>query len=386
MSLTAVLRSLIVCCLVTAPAYAAADSYWVGLASFRGITNAERYRDDAAPSFAERLTIRQFDGPQGTYFRVMAGPYVSEGRARTAVTELRQRGFDTAWYVIERGEPTLIASPTPAPAPAAPPSPGVPVAQPREASPDAQAPVAPAEAAVDEALPEEVRVAAQDGRSIRLPRVSHSKIRIDGFVDEAAWQSVPYVDEFRVIEPDTLTPGIHPTQLRVAYSDRGIYASAVMQQPPDSLVGRLTGRDVRDNRDSVSITLDTSGEGRYGFWFGVNLGDSLMDGTVLPERQFSSDWDGPWVGRSQRLDDGWSAEFFIPWGVVAMPAAGEVRDMGMYVSRKVAYLDERWAWPALAPTQAKFMSALQTLEMRRRATASAVQRVSVSSDGPRLHR
>jgi hypothetical protein len=136
-----------------------------------------------------------------------------------------------------------------------------------------------------------------------------------------------------------------------------------MYQPADTLVRRLSGRDARDNRDSLSVTIDTSGEGRYGFWFGINLGDSLMDGTVLPERSFTSDWDGPWYGRSQQTEDGWSAELFIPWGIVSMPASGEVRTMGMYVSRKVAYLDERWAWPALPPTQSKFMSALQPLEL-----------------------
>ena len=100
--------------------------------------------------------------------------------------------------------------------------------------------------------------------------------------------------------------------------------------------------------------MDTSGEGRYGFWFGVNLGDSLMDGTVLPERIFTSDWDGPWYGRSQETAHGWTAEMFIPWGVVSMPASGDIRNMGLYASRKVAYKDERWGFPALPPTQPKF--------------------------------
>ena len=45
------------------------------------------------------------------------------------------------------------------------------------------------------------------------------------------------------------------------------------------LIARLSSRDDRAiNRDSINLTLDTSGEGRYGFWFGVNLGDTLNDG------------------------------------------------------------------------------------------------------------
>ena len=138
-----------------------------------------------------------------------------------------------------------------------------------------------------------------------------------------------------------------------------------MDQPADSLIARLSGRDSRQiNRDNINITLDTSGEGRYGYWFGINLGDSLMDGTVLPERQFTSDWDGAWRGASQVTENGWSAEFHIPWGTVSMPQTGELRRLGLYMSRKVAYRDERWGWPALPDTVPKFMSALQTLTVR----------------------
>lgn len=211
-----------------------------------------------------------------------------------------------------------------------------------------------------------VTLPAAAAHSMQMTRINPevTPITIDGHLHEPVWQTIPVIDDFVVLEPDTLEPGVHPTFLRVAYSDKGLYVAADLHQPQDTVVLRLSGRDTRDNRDSVSVTVDTSGEGRYGFWFGVNLGDSLMDGTVLPERSFTSDWDGPWYGRSQITDTGWSMEMFIPWGVVSMPVAGDVRSMGMYVSRKVAYKDERWGWPALPPTQSKFMSSLQSMELK----------------------
>ena len=220
--------------------------------------------------------------------------------------------------------------------------------------------------AVAAELPDALALHASSGKTLTLTRIDpeQTPIKIDGHLHEAVWQRVPVIDDFVVLEPDTLQPGTHPTYLRVAYSDKGLYVAAELHQPKETLVLRLSGRDVRDNRDSVSVTVDTSGEGRYGFWFGVNLGDSLMDGTVLPERNFTSDWDGPWYGRSQVTDAGWSMEMFIPWGVVSMPASGDTRQMGMYVSRKVAYKDERWGWPTLPPTQSKFMSSLQSMELQ----------------------
>ena len=201
-------------------------------------------------------------------------------------------------------------------------------------------------------------------RLVRLPE--GAEIRIDGVLDEAHWARLPGWDEFKVIEPDTLADPRHATIIRITYDDVGIYVGAEMHQPPETRIRRLSGRDGRAlSRDSINLTLDTSGEGRYGFWFGVNLGDTLMDGTVLPERNFSIDWDGPWRGRSADTDYGWSAELFVPWATVSMPATGEVRRMGLYLSRKVAYVDERWGWPALPSTEPKFMSALQTIEMER---------------------
>ena len=139
-----------------------------------------------------------------------------------------------------------------------------------------------------------------------------------------------------------------------------------MALEPDTLIRRLSGRYVFSglNRDNINLTLDTSGDGRYGFWFGINLGDSLMDGTVLAEYRFSNEWDGPWRGASVETNTSWSAEFFIPWSAVSMPNAKEVRNMGIYVSRKVAYLDKRWGWPALPSTKPKFLSVLQPVELR----------------------
>jgi hypothetical protein len=212
---------------------------------------------------------------------------------------------------------------------------------------------------------ETTNIAPTETLRIRRYLGDQPPVTVDGRLDEPIWRELPAFDEFVVLEPDTLERGPYATLVRFLYTDQGLYVGVAMEQPKHTLIKRLSGRDVRElNRDSINITLDTSGEGRYAYWFGVNLGDSLMDGTAIPERQFSSEWDGPWRGASAETDDGWSAEFFIPWGTVSMPASGDARKMGVYLSRKVAHLDQRWGWPALPSTQPKFLSALQPIEMQ----------------------
>ena len=196
----------------------------------------------------------------------------------------------------------------------------------------------------------------------RLDEDAH--MRIDGRLDEPAWADLEVHDDFRLIDPDTLEPAVLPTELVMFYNDRGLYVGARMTQDPDTLVEYLSGRDQGFlNRDYFSFTLDTSGEGRYGFWFQLNLGDSKSDGTILPTRNYDFSWDGAWWGATARTDSGWSAEFFVPWSLVNMPKANGMRTMGIFAQRKVAHADETHAWPPLPWTKPKFMSEFQRLSL-----------------------
>ena len=209
----------------------------------------------------------------------------------------------------------------------------------------------------------EVIVAAGD--AIRIQRINpqQTEIVIDGHLDEAAWATPPVLAQMRVVEPDTLLVPPYKTEFRMLYTDKGIYVAFDMEQPRDTIVKRFTRRDeFKVNRDNVSFTLDTSGQGLYAYWMNLSLGDVQMDGTVRPERRFSRKWDGAWYGATQTTQKGWSAEYYIPWSLMAMPKVDGVRRIGIYITRKVAHLNERWSWPGLPESQPKFLSALQPLE------------------------
>lgn len=213
-----------------------------------------------------------------------------------------------------------------------------------------------------------ITVALEQNEPLVLQQWEHKQadIKIDGRLDETAWQHAMAIRQLKVTEPDTLVAPAYDTEVRLFYTERGVYVSFDMEQPADTLVRRLSSRDNRDvKRDYVSFTLDTSGSARYAYWMTLALGDTQMDGTALPERQFSSNWDGAWWGATMETDLGWSAEFFVPWSQMTMPRqeSDGSRQMGFYGARVVAHLNERWAWPALPQSQPKFMSAFQSLEL-----------------------
>ena len=362
--------------------------YQVSIGSYKSKANAEKAAAKAARELGNGYSVEATQTSSGSLYRVLSEPLRSRGAADLVSAKARRANITGAW-VLTRNRPA-VASTNNAPSapsrslPTTEEALGLPTsgARPESGAKISSAKSSPINDDVNaprsgvqvlngrKGIP--VSLAGQSGGvtnagalSIRRTDEAQTPFKIDGILDEPIWQEITVIDEFVTVEPDTLKKGIYETQVKIAYTDKGLYVAADMEQPRDTQIRRLSGRDVffNLNRDSINLTLDTSGEGLYGFWFGINLGDSLMDGSVLPEKRFSNEWDGPWLGASQQYDERWTAEFFIPWSAISMPAATDKRNMGIYFSRKVAHLDERWGWPALPFTKPKFMSALQQLEM-----------------------
>tara|TARA_R110002072_G_scaffold4663_8_gene32658 strand:- start:40228 stop:42633 length:2406 start_codon:yes stop_codon:yes gene_type:complete len=201
----------------------------------------------------------------------------------------------------------------------------------------------------------------------QLTRMEEDQVRIvlDGRLDEAVWQQVPTIDGMRVITPDTLAESSLRTETRIFYTERGIYVGVMNYQDADTLVARMTPRDTRLERDGVVISIDASGDGLYGYMMRVNLGGSKTDGTILAERQFNMQWDGPWDAETSVVDGGWVAEYFIPWSMMALPqVSGETRQIGFYTERQVGHLNETWSFPPLPSTVNEFLSAFHRFELQ----------------------
>lgn len=189
-------------------------------------------------------------------------------------------------------------------------------------------------------------------------------IDLDGALDESVWGNIPVIDDMRVIQPDTLANSSERTETRLFYTAQGIYVGVVNFQAPSTLLPRMSSRDRDIQRDGFRVVIDASGSGLYGYSMRINLGDSMSDATVLPERLLNREWDGSWNARTQVTEEGWTAEFFIPWSMMALPQQEEVRTIGIYLEREVAGLGEIWSWPALPETGNGFLSGFQHFTLR----------------------
>lgn len=205
----------------------------------------------------------------------------------------------------------------------------------------------------------------------QLTQIDHATagITLDGFIDESVWDDLPVIDGMKVIDPDTLEDAPYETHIRFFYTERGIYVSSMNFQPKETLIARMTSRDNFLPRDGFVVSIDASGEGLYGYFLRLNLGGTLTDATILAERQFNRQWNGSWDGRTQELENGWSAEMFIPWSMMALPqttdTVNSTRTMGLYFERQIGHMaGNAIANPPLPRTVNEYLSAFEKYEYK----------------------
>ena len=351
--------------LFPANAQAAEPAVEVVFGSYTLAENLARNQQRLQTQLGIATTTKQVEVKGQYYFRLLSLP-TDERSARDLRDRARRHGYPGAWLLRGVTQPAPADPPlslTRRAPPAQPPAqaaerPVSALAADQSTSASSQAPTA-----EPQPVPITLQLAGTAGDPIVVPFIEDANVALDGLATETVWQGAVIHDEMKVIDPDSLAKPDYATRTRLFFTNRGLYVAAQMDQPQSTLVARLSSRDQFINRDAFGITLDTSGEGLYGYWFKVNLGGSLMDGKVVPERNFTEQWDGAWRGESKRTATGWSVEMFLPWSMMALPVSSGERRIGIWIDRKVAHSDEQYGWPALPFTDPKFMSALQPLAL-----------------------
>ena len=102
-------------------------------------------------------------------------------------------------------------------------------------------------------------------------------------------------------------------------------------------------RDANLNSDDrISIVLDTYRDRRNAFYFSTNPAGALVDGLVFANGQSNNEWDAIWTVRTRRTEQGWSAEFAIPFKSLSFSTGRTV--WGFNFSRNIHRKLEEARW------------------------------------------
>ncbi|HVG59548.1 MAG TPA: DUF5916 domain-containing protein [Hyalangium sp.] len=178
-------------------------------------------------------------------------------------------------------------------------------------------------------------VARDEGPRVVAVRTSEAP-RVDGRMDEPAWEQAPVFTAFRQTFPSEGAPPSERTELKVLYDDAYVYFGVVCHDSQPALINRRLGR--RDNppvSDKVTVMLDPMRERRTAYAFTVNAGGVLQDGLYSDETEFSTDWDAVWDASASEHPGGWSAELRIPLSALRFSLAAE-QLWGVNIRRELA--------------------------------------------------
>jgi hypothetical protein len=199
---------------------------------------------------------------------------------------------------------------------------------------------------------------ARSAPSLRALRIQDGfDLRLDGLLDEPAWQDADRVNGFRQREPLEGEPATEDTEVRVLYDGEYLYIGVrAFDSEPDRIVARQLERDSplgiarfgpSGGDDAVEIILDTFHDRRNAYYFATNPQGVLVDGLITDE-SFRADlnWDAVWDVRARITPEGWSAEFQIPLRSIRFPARDGEQTWGFNVQRAVMRKNEQSLWTA----------------------------------------
>jgi len=137
---------------------------------------------------------------------------------------------------------------------------------------------------------------------------------LDGVMDETRWGEAPVATGFVQYEPDEGEPATERTEARVLYGSEALYVfMRAWDSRPDSIVGQVTRRDQVCYSDALGVVIDSYFDRRTAFHFAVNPVGVKYDIYRYDDTSQDFGWDAVWEVATSRDDQGWSAEFRIPY-------------------------------------------------------------------------
>jgi hypothetical protein len=216
----------------------------------------------------------------------------------------------------------------------------------------------PASAAQDE---------AQSGAShfyeYRIVR-ANMHIALDGLLTESAWAEAQTIGEIRQREPHPGETASERTDVRLLFDEQNIYVGVMcFDSEPGRIIATQMARDSDlSTDDKIEILFDTFHDRRNGYYFATNPVGVLVDALIIENGQaMNLEWDSIWDIRTARLENGWSAEFAIPFKTLSFKAGQGEWGFNFARTIKRKFEEDRWASPRL---DAKFQQVSEAGSMK----------------------
>jgi hypothetical protein len=189
------------------------------------------------------------------------------------------------------------------------------------------------------------QAAAPPTKQAQAVRVPNESFHLDGRPDEAHWRDAPAITDFIQKEPVFGVAPSEAMELRFAYDDHALWVGARMEVKGRKLQAPLTRRDSTSTSEHLWISLDTYLDRRTAYSFGVSAAGVRLDFVHRSDSEWDRDtgFDPVWQAKAHQDENGWTAEFRIPFSQLRFNAA-ETQVWGLNVDRWIPSKNEDVFW------------------------------------------
>ena len=186
--------------------------------------------------------------------------------------------------------------------------------------------------------------------------------KIDGIIDDAAWNAVEWTSDFVENQPDNGTAPTEQTKFKIVYDDKNIYfAFRCFDADPAGIVKRLSRRDGFEG-DWIEINIDSYNDDRTGFSFTITAAGVKGDEFISDNgNDWDSSWNPIWYAKTQIDDEGWTAEMRIPLSQLRFSNKQE-QEWGLQSTRRYFRNEERSLWQPVLPNAPGWVSEFGVLK------------------------
>ena len=170
--------------------------------------------------------------------------------------------------------------------------------------------------------------------------------KIDGLIDDAAWDLVEWTSDYVEFQPDVGTPPTEQTKMKIIYDEKNLYVAFKCYQEDPATIERRMGRRDDFPGDWVEINLDSFGDDRTGFSFTVSASGVKGDEFISNNGNFDDSWNPIWYTDVNVDDEGWTAEIRIPLSQLRFGNDQE-QVWGLQSTRRYFNNEERSLWQPL---------------------------------------
>lgn len=194
--------------------------------------------------------------------------------------------------------------------------------------------------------PPEYRQGTDSNPTMDAVRISsNNEVRLDGFLDEAAWKTAPIATGFTQRFPEDGGKPSQRTEARILYTDSHIFVGIMAYETnPDSINNPLFRRDSDENSDWVYVAFDSYNDKRTAFGFGVNPRGVQRDVLLFDDTSEDELWNAVWEAEAKITNEGWSVEMKIPLSQLRFSSNNAVHSWGINFVRSIARTNEDDYW------------------------------------------